>query len=117
MMDKPKYPIVLTKFKPADVDPDIKLYGKSVIQTALYLLGINKKILASTAGSKKGEGLFWKKSPKHLWSLLELAKRRYELEIAHAHPDRGGNVKRAAQLNAAWSLVKKLFAKHGYILH
>jgi len=115
-MDKSKYPIVLTKFKPADIDPDIKLYDKSIIQTALYLLGIDKKTLAASAGSKKGEGLFWKKSPEYLWSLLELAKRRYELEISHAHPDKGGDIKRAAQLNAAWSLVKKLFAKRGFTL-
>ena len=84
------------------------------IQTALWMLGIDRDVI--TNKNLRG-GSFWERNPEHLWNLLELAKRRFELEIAHAHPDRGGDTRRAAQLNAAWNLVKKLFARRGYVLH
>lgn len=140
-----KYPMVHSKFKPADIDPDIPVYDRATktelgpgqkpkinlpkrtipvkpedrpkpiyrttpIQTALYLLGINREAIT-------GKGLFWQRPHEELWNLLELAKKRYTYEMAHAHPDRGGSAKRAAQLTAAWGLAKKLFAKHGYVLH
>jgi len=138
--------IIPSKFRPSDIDPDIKIYDKakqhnmpdfkykhiplpksssdveippranqtSQVQTVLYLLGINEKELYA---SHKRVGSFWKRPPEFLWRMLELAKRRHELEMAQAHPDKGGNPKRAAQLNAAWGLVRKLFAKHGFTLH
>jgi len=87
------------------------------IQTALFLLGIDDRILKNKTGDRSVKKPFWKRSPEYLWNLLELAKRRYELEISHAHPDVGGNSKRASQINSAWNLVKKLFAKHGYKLN
>jgi DNA-binding CsgD family transcriptional regulator len=84
------------------------------IQTALWLLGIDRNAITN---QNMASGSFWNRPPEHLWNLLALAKRRFELEIVHAHPDRGGDVRRAVQLNAAWHLVKKLFARRGYVLH
>jgi len=145
-----KFPLVPSKFKPADIDPDIPVYNAASkrntavddepkpkvslpkmsnadrkklpppifrttsIQTALQLLGIDKR--AITPPDEKGS--FWERSPTYLWNLLGLAKRRYDLEISHAHPDKtGGDYRRAAQLNAAWTLIKKLFARRGYDIH
>jgi len=143
-------PPMLSKFRPANIDPNIPVYDKTAkrdippadfkpkisiprskspfakklppppvkstsIQTALHLLGIDRNIIAPR--NLKSSGSFWSYPPEHIWKLLSLAKRRYELEIAHAHPDRGGDMKRAAQLNAAWKLVKKLFARRGFEMH
>jgi DNA-binding CsgD family transcriptional regulator len=140
-----KYPIIQSKFRPANIDPNIPVYDRPAktelgdeptpkinlpkrtvpvkpedrpkpifrttpIQTALWMLGIDRSAIT-------GQGVFWRRPPEELWALLELAKKRFGYEIAHAHPDRGGNTKRAAQLTSAWILTKKLFAKHGYILH
>lgn len=142
-----KYPPVLSKFRPANVDPNIPVYDYSDrhttkqndykrkhqpipqdrklelkplkttrIHQALELLGVDKHILYSVDG--KATGHFWDRSPEYLWKMLELAERRYQLEIAHAHPDKpGGDFKRAAQINAAWALIQRFFAKHGYKLH
>jgi len=144
-----KYPPVLSKFRPSDVDPDIPVYDRSDqhadkqdrekvqlnipksakkvnrhipktthIQQALELLGINRQAIGTNPGGKNYKA-FWKRSPDLLWRILELAKRRYELEISHAHPDNKatGNIKRAMQLNAAWKLIQRFFANHGYELH
>lgn len=139
-----KFPLVPSKFRPANIDPDIPIYDRSAknvvgdtpkkvnlprrkvplkpedkpkpiyrttpIQTALHLMGIDQSAIY-------GGGKFWERPHEQLWNLLELAKKRYDYEIRHAHPDVGGNPKRASQLNAAWNLTKKLFAKHGYVLH
>lgn len=141
-----KFPLIHTKFSPANIDPDIPVYDtmkkrdvgdepkpkvpqikmsyadrkklpppvvrSTPIQTALYLLGIDRKAITPPSISSS----FWDRPSSYLWNLLELAKRRYELEIAHAHPDRGGDPRRATQLNAAWKLVQKLFARRGYEL-
>jgi len=140
-------PPMISKFKPADIDPNIPVYDKatkhnlkdtpdfkkvyipkpststekpkppvsrtSTIQTALSLLGIDEKEIY---GQKK-DNSFWDRPSEYLWTMLELAKRRYDLEIIHAHPDQGGYPKRAVQLNAAWRLAKKLFSKHGYTIN
>lgn len=142
-----KLPLMHTKFKPANIDPDIPVYDaakkrdvgddpkpkvpqikmsyadrkklpppivrSTPIQTALYLLGIDRKAITPPSISSS----FWDRPSSYLWNLLELAKRRYELEISAAHPDRGGDPKRAAQLNSAWKLVQKLFARRGYELN
>lgn len=153
-------PVIPSKFRPANIDPNIPVYDKQVkrdmspvereaekekikamraslpprqagatqtkrvpppvtrttpIQTALWMLGIDRN--AITNQNIASGGSFWNRPSTHLWNLLALAKRRFELEIAHAHPDRGGDTRRAAQLNAAWTLVQKLFARHGYVLH
>jgi hypothetical protein len=140
-----KYPMVHSKFKPADIDPNIPVYDRAnktelgdeprpkvnlpkrtvpvkpedrpkpiyrttPIQTALYLLGIHRDAIT-------GKGLFWQRPHEELWDLLDLAKKRYTYEMSHAHPDRGGSAKRAAQLTAAWNLTRKLFAKHGFVPH
>jgi len=143
-----QFPLIKSKFRSADVDPEIPVYNASKkynvgdtgdkpklpkpamsfadrkklpppivrntsIQTALWLLGIDKKVITPTAL----QGSFWNRPSSFLWKLLELAKRRYELEMLHNHPDRGGDSRRAAQISAAWELVRHLFAKHGYELH
>jgi len=140
-------PMMISKFRPSNIDPEIPVYNAASkrdmggeetpkvpqakmsyanykklpppvvrttpIQTALQLLGIDKKVVTPNAM----QGSFWNRPSSYLWNLLDLAKRRYELEISHAHPDRGGDPRRAAQLNMAWDLVKKLFARRGYELH
>lgn len=144
-----KHPPVLSKFRPANVDPNIPVYDPSTrtvaaepkvstpkifapigtarraarppvratsIQTALELLGIDRKIISPA--SQLSFGSFWNRPSSHLWKILELAKRRYELEIAHAHPDKPtGNVLRAQQLNSAWRIIKRMFAARGYELN
>jgi DNA-binding CsgD family transcriptional regulator len=140
-----KYPPMLTKFRPANIDPNIPVYDpiqrnrsaeppaprpklppgtptkklpppvvrSTSVQTALYLLGIDKSAITPPAIS----GSFWNRPSSYLWNLLELAKKRYEYEIRAAHPDLpGGNVKRAQQLTAAWRIVKELFKRRGYSL-
>jgi len=148
-----KFPIMKSKFRPADIDPTIPVYDKlkkinmpdhedipkiyvkksksipigdkekvkhfntrtTKIQTALWLLGIDRDVITPT--NLRGTSSFWEKPPEHLWHLLELAKKRYTYEMAHAHPDRGGSAIRAAQLTSAWNLTKKLFARRGFVLH
>lgn len=94
-----------------------KIVRVTAITKALEILGIDPVVIyAGDKGSKmRGRGPFWERSASYLWNMLELSRTRYEYEISHAHPDRGGNPKRAAQLNAAWDLIKKMFAKHGYV--
>jgi len=141
-------PLMVSKFRPFNIDPEIPVYnaaGKrdmggeenpkvpqakmsyadskklpppvvrsTSIQTALWLLGINKSAITPN----EIQGSFWNRPSSYLWNLLELAKRRYELEISAAHPDKtGGDYRRAAQLTSAWDLVKKLFARRGYELN
>jgi hypothetical protein len=91
----------------------------TTIGTALYLLGIDPSVIYSNShpGGKETK-FFWDRSPDYLWRMLELAKRRYELEIKHSHSiaNKGGSQKRASQLNTVWALVKRMFAKRGYAL-
>jgi hypothetical protein len=158
-----KNPPVLSKFRPANIDPNITVYDRTTkrfiklapediendtsriiklqklknfikrndkietpepprtttVQTALYLLGIDRSTIYSTSreGGKETK-LFWERSPDYLWRLLELAKRRYELEIKHAHniANKGGSQKRTAQLNTVWALIREMFARRGYKL-
>lgn len=99
-------------FTPSKSPP--KTVKTTSVQTALWLLGINKNAITK---KDAGQGKFWERPSEYLWSLLELAKKRFDYEIAHAHPDRGGDIRRATQLNSAWNLVKKAFARRGYVLH
>ena len=94
--------------------PPIIPKKKTSIQTALQILGIDNRIIVPSQSSNPP--IFWNRSPSYLWNMLELAKRRYELEILHAHPDMGGDPLRASQLNSAWRLIQRIFEKHGYNL-
>lgn len=85
------------------------------IQTALYLIGLDKKMFSMSKTRKQCS--FWGLPPAQLWDILELAGKIYEYERKYSHPDRGGDSRRAAQINAAWRLVKKLFARRGFELH
>src|ERR1039458_2165480 len=151
-------PPVLSKFRPADIDPDIPVYDRmrkkilapapedviakmpdiprprprlkrfgnkripipttkiTPIGTALYLLGIDPSVLYTSSASRGGKQTkkFWDRSPEYLWRMLELAKRRYELEIKHSHniANKGGSQKRASQLNIVWALVKRRSEEH-----
>jgi len=110
-----KNPPMISKFRPATIDPNYEPDYRSSkgnrgsIAIALQTLGIDPSVI-------RGKTI-WDRPPEKIWSLLELAKRRYELEISHAHPDRpGGNTTRARQMNAAWKFVKEKFAQNGYEL-
>ena len=113
-----KYPPVVSKFKPANIDPNVRYVyqtttGKGInatIKTAFKVLGVDPRILNKNYS-------FWKARDEWLWTMLELAKKRYDYEISHAHPDRGGNVNRAKQINIAWKFIKDMFKKRGYELH
>lgn len=121
----PKYAVIPSKFKPADIDPNLHptyqplKMGRQVgaqggsIQMALKILGINPDVVKTP----KNKVSFWQHKPEDLWHILELARTRFEYEIAHAHPDRGGDVNRAKQVNVAWKFVKDMFKRRGYELH
>jgi hypothetical protein len=127
-LERDENALVPSKYRPADVDPNINvnLNNKNEIniQMALHLLGIDKKIVYRTplsgtivgAKGKRKESSFWNRPSEFLWRMLELAKDRYKYEIQHAHPDVGGDPQRAIQLNTAWEMIKKSFARRGYIL-
>ena len=79
-----------------------------------------KKVKLST----DAQGI-WSWQPEVLWTLLERAKNNYNIMIRKYHPDRFPNASekelalhstRAAIVNNSWSVVKNLFAKHGYTL-
>ena len=120
-----KFAMIPSKFKPADIDPNLHpVYqslrmGKKVgtksgsIQTALKILGINPDVVKAPINKKS----FWEHKPERLWQFLELARSRFDYEIAHAHPDRGGDVNRAKQVISAWKFVKDMFKKRGYEFH
>lgn len=83
------------------------------IQLALKILGIHPSVIKNTDKSNS----FWDNKPSYLWDVLELAKDRYDREIAHAHPDKGGDDNRFKQVSVAWNFVKEMFARRGYELH
>ena len=85
------------------------------MQTALCLMGINPKVIMKDKGYN-GKAVFWDRPDEYLWNILELAYRRYNYEIRSVHPDLNGSDRRSAQLNAAWDLIKKSFAKRGFVL-
>jgi hypothetical protein len=139
-----KYPPVLSKFRPADVDPTfLPVFGRALTKSeqgiqqqgkmhhALYLLGIDpihifarNSIYPSYVEKKpkrmlsKGEKeSFWNRSHEYLMRLLALAKRKYQLEVSHAYKNPSKtSYDRIVQLNLAWEFVEKMFAKKGYKL-
>jgi len=148
----PKLAIIPSKFKAADIDPNLhpnyqpiqlrkvkrsktdtigrveKMLNisndkpksasivptqKGSIQMALKILGIHPSVIKNIDKSNS----FWDNKPSYLWNILELAKLRFDKEIAHAHPDKGGDVNRARQVNVAWKFVRDMFKRRGYELH
>ena len=66
--------------------------------------------------NKHGEfGGFWKRPINHL-ALLEEARERYLSRIKAAHPDRGGEARKAADLVKVWHMISSRFKTHGYEL-
>ena len=76
-----KYPPIISKFRPSTIDPNYEPDYRSPkgnrgsIGIALETLGIDSSVI-------RGKTI-WDRPPEKIWSLLELAKRRYELEISH----------------------------------
>jgi hypothetical protein len=127
----PKYSLVLSKYRPANIDPSLTNPSR-VIHKALEFLGIDKKVIRVNSGckgasgrkmrslmglTKNGSNRFWDRKEDFLWGVLDLAATRYKYELWAAHPDRGGSDKRMAQINESWDIVRGQFAKRGYILH
>lgn len=137
----PKYAVALSKFRPADIDPDLHpnyqprragnkmaLPGATIdplpvgtkvptqggtITVALKIMGINPDVIKPPIGKAS----FWNHNPEHLWRILELAKTRYYYEIAHAHSDgKSGDTNRAKQVTVAWRFIKDMFKRRGYEL-
>jgi len=116
-----KYPPVLSKYRPADIDPNfVPVYGTTSgkksgsIQIAFQMLGVPRETIAPYETKKT----FWNRKTEWLWSMLELAQRRYEWEMKFNHPDKNPNVhpNRPTQITGAWKFIKNQFAKHGYVL-
>lgn len=140
-----KFAMVPSKFKAADIDPNlhpnyqpirinapkggrgylplkssdyankgiIKPSQKGSVQMALKILGIHPDVVKTPTNKTS----FWQHKSEDLWHILELARTRFDYEIAHAHPDRGGDVNRAKQVTIAWRFVREMFKRRGYELH
>ena len=92
------------------IDP-IYVFARNSIYPA-YVDKTHKRMLSK--GEKES---FWNRSPEYLMRLLALAKRRYQLEIAHAYENPSEtSYNRIVQLNLAWEFVEKMFEKRGYKL-
>lgn len=52
-------------------------------------------------------------SVRELWSKFESARKVYFERIRQIHPDRGGDWKLCAELNAVWLQIKMLFGRLG----
>jgi hypothetical protein len=96
---------------------------KGSVQSALLCLGLSRQVIyrdpnrCRTRRPQHGVSeSFWALPAARLWELLEAACRNFRRLIRRHHPDRGGCAKRAAQLIAAWNLVKRHFARRGFEL-
>jgi hypothetical protein len=64
----------------------------------------------------KRSGSFWHRNENVLDLWLERAHTAYRQRMINMHPDKGGEVEDAKELNRSWSRVRHLFRKHGVTL-
>ncbi len=96
---------------------------KGSVQSALLVLGLSRRVVyrdPNRTGTRVAlHGVaesFWSLPAERLWEMLEAAYRNFRRLIRKFHPDRGGCARRAAQLIAAWNLVKRHFRRRGFEL-
>jgi hypothetical protein len=79
----------------------------------LPIVGMSDSV---TFARQTGKGSFWNRYADTLEFILRDIRDSYLATIQRTHPDKGGNTVDAAQVIAAWTRIKKLFAQKGVFL-
>ena len=86
---------------------------------ALAILGLSyykPKVNRSVPCAKRCES-FWLRHEHELHEILHDAWQAWRRLMQKVHPDRGGDARACARLNAVWQRVKTLFARKGITLN
>ena len=86
----------------------------ATIYALLITVGIPRNRIYTKPHIKKGK--FWDRPYRYLLSLLEDARNAYRRAIQQLHPDKKGDVRKAASLNVAWKRIKAMFKRHNLVL-
>lgn len=76
------------------------------------LLRLLPRLGLSNVGGRKGR--FWNRSDETLQELLDEANAARLKLISEHHPDRNGDTAKAAEINATWRAVRKIFKQRGF---
>lgn len=81
------------------------------INSLLLFIGLSRD--EAYCDCNRPRGTFWNRNEFELLDILRAAHGAWRAQIKRLHPDSGGDQIRAAELNAAWDRIKRLFARRG----